>query len=1116
MLSAGQLCDDGCVIKLDKDRAHVYKNNHLLFQGIRNPRDGLWDMNIPVHQLPQQLQQRMNAIIRKDATKKYLANFHYRSCFSPALSTFLTAIKKGNFITWPGLEEKLILKYLSESPATAKGHLDQERKNLQSTNSSTNFDAFPPSDIPNTKKREKHTVLLKNTAFCDPTGRYPYRSAAGNQYVFVTYDYDSNYIQASPVRTRQAKELASVWEKHHNVFLQAGAAPNHYIFDNEFSADLHKALDKYKVTYQKVQPHIHRRNAAERAIRTFKNHFLAGLASVDPKFPIEHWDHLLQQAEITVNLLRNSRINPKLSAYAIIHGNYDFNKTPLAPPGTKVAIHLKPQQRPSWGYHAEMGFYIGPALEHYRCFKCYVPTTGSVRITDTVKFFPHDEPFPQITTKDQFLQALHDILFFLKNKKQDLPFLAFGDPTKNAIETLTTLLHRNLQPQLPNPVLPKPKNTLPFTKTNVTSKRPHLIEPDIPNSPVIPQKNKCFSQQLPRVQGPIHIPPADAIAALFSSPTVQHIYNETTGARETMDTLLCGPHKAVWEQALTNEWDRLAAGKLQRVKPSNTIQFIPRSEVPPNRKVTYGNFVCEHRPLKTEKYRVRLTVGGDKLDYPDDATSPASTLIETKLLINSTISDSHKGARFLSTDLKDFFLNTPMERPEYMKVKLKYFPEAIRNAYNLDKIVSPDTHVYCKITKGMYGLKQAARIAYDLLRKRLEKHGYTPCENSINIWKHKHLPTKFCLCVDDFGVKYFSKQDANHLLQSLQKYYNITTDWTGTNFCGLTIHWNYANKYVDISMPGYVNKVLQKFSHNLPRHPQLAPHKWTESVYGKTKQTAIPLDDLPILDSKTIKYTQGVTGSLLYYARAIESPILPALNEISHRQASPTQNTVDKCKMLLDYCATHPNGKIRYKASDMILHVDTDAAYLVLPNARSRIAGYFYLANNPTVLTPSKIPLNGAIHVECRTLKHVVASAAEAETGGIFHNCQMALPIRQMLIDLGHPQPRTPIKTDNSTAYNFVNHSMRRKMSKSWDMRYNWLRDANVVKQLLKIWWEKGTQNYADYFTKHFPPKIHKMKRKQYLLSSTQSLNPTEGKGVLLLLRTYVDSFRRRGSQISS
>ena len=89
-------------------------------------------------------------------------------------------------------------------------------------------------------------------------------------------------------------------------------------------------------------------------------------------------------------------------------------------------------------------------------------------------------------------------------------------------------------------------------------------------------------------------------------------------------------------------------------------------------------------------------------------------------------------------------------------------------------------------------------------------------------------------------------------------------------------------------------------------------------------------------------------------------------------------------------------------------------------------------------------------------------------------------------------------------------------MSKSWGMRYTWLRDANVVKKLLKIWWEKGTQNYADYFTKYFPPKVHKLKRKRCLLSSTQSLNPTEGKDVLLLLRTYVDSFRRRGPERAS
>ena len=306
---------------------------------MRNPRDGLWDMNIQIHHLPYKLQHNINAVIRKDATKKFLANFFYRTCFSPSLTTFLATIKKGNFITWPGLEKnhhEVFNRITSDSKRPPR----PGPKYLQTTKSIPNLDAFPPSDIPNTKKQEQHTVLLKHTAFCDPTGRFPYRSANGNQYVFVTYDYDSNYIQASTVRSRQAKELAKVWEKHHNFFLQAGAAPNHYIFDNEFSTDLHNALQKFKVSYQKVPPHIYRRNAAERAIRTFKNHFLAGLASVDPKFPIEQWDHILQQAEITVNLLRNSRINPKLSAYAIIHGNFNFNATLLAPPGTKVAIYL--------------------------------------------------------------------------------------------------------------------------------------------------------------------------------------------------------------------------------------------------------------------------------------------------------------------------------------------------------------------------------------------------------------------------------------------------------------------------------------------------------------------------------------------------------------------------------------------------------------------------------------------------------------------------------------------------------------------------------------------------------------------------------------------------------
>jgi len=194
-------------------------------------------------------------------------------------------------------------------------------------------------------------------------------------------------------------------------------------------------------------------------------------------------------------------------------------------------------------------------------------------------------------------------------------------------------------------------------------------------------------------------------------------------------------------------------------------------------------------------------------------------------------------------------------------------------------------------------------------------------------------------------------------------------------------------------MPGYIAKVLHKFQHIKPSKDQYAPHKWTEPVYGKQHQTAIEDNKNPILPPSQTKELQQISGSLLYYACAIESPILPALNKIFHCQASPTINTYNKRKMLLDYCATHPNEKIRFRASQMILHVDTDAAYLVVPKARSRIAGYYYLAQYPTADAIPKPILNDAIHVECKTLKHVVASAAEAETGRLSHNGKSILQI---------------------------------------------------------------------------------------------------------------------------
>jgi hypothetical protein len=124
------------------------------------------------------------------------------------------------------------------------------------------------------------------------------------------------------------------------------------------------------------------------------------LCSTDTQFPIHLWDRLIPHAVITLNLLLQSRINPKLSAHAQLHGLFDYSKTPLAPPGTKVIIHEKPDHRGSWSPHGLNGWYVGPAMEHYRAHQVYFSTTGHERISDTVEFFPKHYKVPGLSSDD--------------------------------------------------------------------------------------------------------------------------------------------------------------------------------------------------------------------------------------------------------------------------------------------------------------------------------------------------------------------------------------------------------------------------------------------------------------------------------------------------------------------------------------------------------------------------------------------------------------------------------------------------------------------------------------------------------------------------------------------
>ena len=131
------------------------------------------------------------------------------------------------------------------------------------------------------------------------------------------------------------------------------------------------------------------------------------------------------------------------------------------------------------------------------------------------------------------------------------------------------------------------------------------------------------------------------------------------------------------------------------------------------------------------------------------------------------------------------------------------------------------------IKRGMYGLKHVAILAYDQLVKHLKTHGYYPAIGTNEIFPHKTQKIKFCLCVDDFGIKYHSTDNADHILNSLKEKYAITTDWEEKNFCGLTFNWNYEAGYVDMEMTVYVTNALNRLQQIPKEPPEYSPHHHT-------------------------------------------------------------------------------------------------------------------------------------------------------------------------------------------------------------------------------------------------------------------------------------------------
>jgi hypothetical protein len=219
----------------------------------------------------------------------------------------------------------------------------------------------------------------------------------------------------------------------------------------------------------------------------------------------------------------------------------------------------------------------------------------------------------------------------------------------------------------------------------------------------------------------------------------------------------------------------------------------------------------------------------------------------------------------------------------------------------------------------------------------------------------------------------------------------------------------------------------------------------------------------------------------------IDMTMLVAIGTIASQQAKGTEATMQAAVQLLNYAATHPDATIRYHKSDMILHIISDASYLSATGARSRLGGYLYMSNNvPNIGQPGvpAPPFNAPVLVNATIISAVLSSAGEAELAALFYNAKDGAMLRTTLEALGHPQPPTPIQTDNACAAGIANDTIKQRRSKAIDMRFYWVRDR-VRDGQYTVYWQPGITNKADYFTKHHPPSHHRTERPTYLQTDT-------------------------------
>eukprot|EP01036_Dinobryon_divergens_P033664 gene33664-biopygen26658 len=700
--------------------------------------------------------------------------------------------------------------------------------------------------------------------------------------------------------------------------------------------------------------------------------------------------------------------NPAISAYHGLTGApFDFRAHPIAPTGTAILIHEAPEVRGTWAGHGVPASTLAPPCRTTAPIT-YLQDLASLHVAPPPPSAPseialdpvREQRVPRMPEPVQEKRVVVPPLDNVPEQRVVFPTLAAANPVLTVPLAPTPIVALLPGPYPPTPGLPP---LPPTDNPNHLMGKPST-SPTIPVAPTR-RSSRPHTTHLTRVPSSfgysVHTVPEEPYLAFvhdnmdndFSAPTltssevsdllsaadaawlqnVDHLAQANAvaplnvnldGSPLTFKTAKHGAERPHWQDAKDAEIDRLIE--------TTTMHCIHLAQQPLDRRgdTTYYNPKPKQKydDDMNKVYRIRGTAGGDRINYDGPTKANTTALPTVKILLQSVVSDN---ANFMTLNNKEFNLMTPLPRPEYIRIPLKFLSQKILDKHNLHQYVH-NSSVLFEVTKSMYGLPHAGKIAQDVLIARLAAHGYHQT-STICLFRHSTNGVAFTLVVDDFGVKFQDPAGAEDLIRCLQLYYTLTIKKDATKFLGLTVAVDHIAREVRLSAPGVIPKALKQFAPNSTSVAR-SPAIYQPPRFGSAAQIPDFPDTSPPVTPDEHHRLQQLGGIFLNYCLAIDSTGLPAVTAIESALSNATQLTQYAANRLLAYFRNYPDNILVLKACDMRLHTQSDASYCTRSHGRSVAGGIAYLGNSD----PTEIN-NGPIMVHSSVIQNVMASIGEAE-----------------------------------------------------------------------------------------------------------------------------------------